>query len=169
MTICAWNRECLLGEIIDGQVKLNEYGQSVADCWNKIPAHFPHVELDVFVVMPNHFHGIILLGDRRGKACLAPTLKHGGNSKGMACHVPTKEFGKPVAGSLSTIIGGFKSAATKQINIIRNISGAPVWQRNYYEHVIRDEDELRRIREYIVTNPLQWQDDENNPVNIKTK
>ena len=80
---------------------------------------------------------------------------------------PTKEqFGKPVSNSIPTIVRLFKSTATKQINEIRNTPGFPVWQRNYYEHIIRNEDELNRIREYIINNPLQWPEDENNPANI---
>ena len=86
--------------------------------------------------------------------------------KGMARHAPTREFAKPIAQSLPTIIGAFKSAVTKHINITRNTQGRPVWQRNYYEHVIRDERKLFAIRKYIRNNPLNWDRDEDNPVNI---
>jgi len=114
-----------------------------------------NVEPDEFIVMPNHFHGII-------------TIKAGNIRRGMARHAPTgREFAKPVANSLSTIIGAFKSAVTKSINILRNTPGMPVWQRNYFEHVIRNEKELSRIREYIRLNPLQWDIDIENPENIK--
>ena len=86
----------------------------------------------------------------------------------MARHAPTgRQFAKPIANSLSTIIGAFKSAVTRQINQVRNIQGLPVWQRNYYDHIIRNETELNRIRQYISHNPLQWVNDENNPANIK--
>ncbi|MFH1395175.1 MAG: transposase [Candidatus Omnitrophota bacterium] len=122
---------------------LNEYGEIACKCWGEIPEHFSHVALYEYSVMPNHVHGIINI--RRGTACRAPT---------MEC------FGKPVIGSLSTIIRSFKSAVTKQINAIYNTSGTRLWQRNFYEHVIRDENDLTRVREYIINNPINWELDE---------
>jgi REP element-mobilizing transposase RayT len=120
-------------------------------CWLEIPRHFQDIELDEWVVMPNHLHGIIIITDaRRGTACRAPTSV-------------IERFGKPISGSLPTIIRSFKSAATKRINDLRGTTRAPVWQRNYYEHVIRNEDELNRLRRYILDNPVQWNIDENNP------
>jgi len=74
-----------------------------------------------------------------------------------------RKFGKPIAGSLSTIVGAFKSAATKQINILRNAPGSPVWQRNYYEHIIRNEESLQHLRQYIHNNPLLWREDQLRP------
>ncbi len=104
--------------------------------------------------MPNHFHGIIII--TAGNIC-----------RGMARHAPTgRQFAKPIANSLSTIIGAFKSAVSKSINILRNSPAMPVWQRNYFEHVIRNKKELFRIREYIRLNPVQWDIDEENPENI---
>jgi len=152
VTICAQNRECLLGDIVDGETRLNDAGKMVKRCWGEIPTHFPHVELDEFIVMPNHMHGIIVI---------CPT------GRGMACRAPTqRQFAKPIAGSLSTIIGSFKSATTRQINHIRNTPGHHVWQRNYYERIIRSEEEMDRIRTYIIDNPVKWAGDEDNPVNI---
>lgn len=151
-TICARSRECLFGDIIDGEMRLNDAGRIVWDVWRKISKHFPHVDADEFVVMPNHVHGITVVNpDRRG----------------MACHAPTyRQFAKPIAGSFPTIIGFFKSEITRRINLQRNTPGYPVWQRNYYERIIRDEEEMGRIREYIIENPMRWGEDENNPVNI---
>ncbi len=153
MTICSWNRECMFGDVVDGEMRLNKYGQIVKKEWLQTGDIRQLVELDEFIVMPNHVHGILEITDYgRGTLQRAPTKEH---------------FGKPVPNSLPTIIRLFKSASTKQINILRNTPGFPVWQRNYYEHIIRNEDELNRIRKYIITNPLKWDEDENNPINIK--
>src|SRR5262249_23096004 len=120
---------------------------------------FPNVELDEFVVMPNHIHGILVLGtdgvdNPEGKACLAPTI--------FEPHAGVAKFGKLMAGSLGAVIGSFKSAVSKQINQWRNMSGAAIWQRGYYEHIVRDENELHRIRQYILDNPLKWSTDAEN-------
>ncbi|MBC7263420.1 MAG: transposase [Chloroflexi bacterium] len=152
VTICTQNRECLFGTIADGKMVLNPLGEIAAVCWNAIPVHFRDVELDEYVVMPNHIHGIIVILDRadyrRGTACRAPTMER---------------FGRPLSGSLATIVRSFKSAATKRINEWRCTPGAVVWQRNYYEHIIRNEREWDAIREYIYLNPTQWDQDIENP------
>ena len=151
VTVCAQDRACLFGAIVDGQMRLNAAGREAGQCWLQIPRHFPNVELDEFVVMPNHLHGIVALGDGgRGTACRAPTVER---------------FGKPISGSLPTVLRSFKSAVTKRINALQETPGAAVWQRNYYEHIIRDEASLHGIREYIVNNPLQWALDRENPTN----
>jgi REP element-mobilizing transposase RayT len=152
ITICANSRECLFGDVVGEEMRLKDAGQMVRDIWHRIPEHFPHADIDEFIVMPNHVHGIIVIN---------PT------GRGMACHAPThRQFAKPITGSLSTIVGSFKSAITRQINLIRNTPGCSVWQRNYYEHVIRSEEEMNRIREYIIENPVKWSEDENHPANI---
>jgi len=152
ITICTHARACLFGEIVDGKMRLNDAGRMVQGCWDAIPKHFPDVVTDECVVMPNHIHGIVWVG--KGTACRAPTT----------CHVPTVEqFGKPVSGSLPTIIRSFKSAVTKRINESHGAAGAPVWQRNYYEHIIRDDESLNQIRQYIIDNPAQWAMDRENP------
>ena len=111
------------------------------------------MRLDEFVVMPNHVHGILVIADnRRGTACRAPTT--------------VERFGRPVTGSLPTIVRSFKSVSTKRINKVRNTPGIPVWQRNYYEHVIRSEKELDRIRQYIAHNPASWTEDAERPPNL---
>ncbi len=150
VTMCTFGGECRFGEIVNNEMRLNSSGGIVKKCWEDIPNHCADVALDVFTIMPNHVHGIIVIqnGPGRGKACLAPTKR---------------QFGNPPAGSLSSIIGSFKSAASRHVNLIRNSPGRPLWQRNFYEHVIRKEDDLNRIREYIVNNPYKWPEDENNP------
>ena len=148
VTICAHERECLFGEIADGEMVLNEYGQIVREEWLRSFDLRAEVERDEFVVMPNHFHGIMVLHDGRGTARRAPTVER---------------FGHPVSGSLPTVMRAFKSAVTRRINRIRTTPGTPVWQRNYYEHIIRNDDKLQRIREYITNNPAYWTMDIENP------
>lgn len=151
--ICTEQKRCLFGAIANKQLILNEFGNIASNCWQAIPEHFPKIKLDEFVIMPNHVHGILIVTNNsaddincRGKALPCPYYKG--------------EFGKPVSGSISTIIGSFKSAVTKQINIIRNSKGTSVWQRNYYDHIIRNEESLNKIRKYIINNPLSWENDQ---------
>jgi len=144
VTVCTWRSECLFGVIIDGRMHLSGAGEIVKQCWEEIPRHFPNAGLDASIVMPNHVHGIIVLTDRDPRA-LDVGARHA---------VPSRSgFGKPVPGSLATIIRSFKSAASRKIRA--TVHHTPdVWQRNYYEHIIRDDDELNGIREYIFRNPL---------------
>jgi REP element-mobilizing transposase RayT len=138
----------MFGEIADGETRLSNLGHVAEECWAAIPAHFIHVEVDAFCVMPNHFHGILVMTDRRGTTCRVPTVER---------------FQKPVAGSLPTIIRSFKSAVTRRIREMQRGSDFVVWQRNYYERVIRGEFELKKVRGYIADNPLRWAADANNP------
>jgi REP element-mobilizing transposase RayT len=159
ITICTHNRTCVFGEVVDGMMRLNEYGVIVREEWFRSAVLRPYLRLlpEEFVVMPNHVHGIIWIVDDVGaRRCRAPTLE-------FRAPTPTAErFGKPVPGSIPTIVRAFKSAVTKRINDRCGTAGAPVWQRNYYEHVIRTEESLERIREYILTNPLRWHLDREN-------
>ena len=161
VTICTKDRACLFGDVSDGVMRLNQMGQIVWQCWLAIPDHFPHVLLDEFVVMPNHVHGIIVImathivGARHAVgATHASPLQND--------DTPTRPRG-PQRQSVASIVGSFKSAATKRINEQRGTPGAPVWQRNYYEHIIRDDESLNRIRQYIAENPLHWYLDRENP------
>jgi len=147
VTICAFQRECLFGEVVGGEMRSNATGMVVEACWRVISTHFHNVLLDEFVVMPNHFHGILhVVGEKQGSS--ASPLRDG-----------------TLSGSLGAIIQNFKSVSTRKINKLRNNPGCPVWQRNYYEHVVRNEADLTSIREYIANNPLKWEFDENNPAN----
>ena len=146
ITICTKNREHLFGQIENGIMILNEFGEIANNEWSKTADIRDNVELLEYIIMPNHMHGIILLNDMDDR-------------RGTARRAPTMQFGKPIPRSLPTIIRAFKSAVTKQINILRNKPGMPVWQRNYYEHIIRNEKSYYRIAEYIIYNPLKWQDD----------
>ena len=166
VTICTWNRECLLGEIVAGEMRLNEYGHIVVECWLAIPQHFPRVELDAFVVMPNHIHGIIMIA---GATHPSPDLvgaTHASPDPVGATHaspLQKQHRSGPNPQSLGAIVGSFKSAAAKRINEFRGTPGFPVWQRNYYEHIIRNESALQRIRMYIQNNPINWDLDSENP------
>jgi len=140
VTICTYNRELSL--------QADQVKEAVRSVWLGLPARFPRVVLDELVIMPNHLHGIIIL---------APTAACGGAArKGAASSAPT----------LGAIIRAFKSISAILSNKILNRSGLPFWQRNYYEHVIRDEDELNIIRQYICDNPRNWLDDPDNPSNL---
>jgi len=147
VTICAADRRCLFGGIKQAEVHLSPIGQIVTECWSNIPQHFPNAELDVFVLMPNHLHGIIIIPGR-GAAYRAPT---------------SAQFGKPVSSSLPTILGSFKAAVTK---LARESTSQPdliVWQRNYFEHIVGNDRALDKIRDDIEANPWNWATDHENP------
>jgi REP element-mobilizing transposase RayT len=163
---------------------LNEYGQVVENEWLQTKNIRSNIETDIYAIMPNHFHGIVVLHEDSvgARRCLAqenlmnvgyPDDSNGddrqlqGNSmKKKKGDPPDRPYGLK-RGSIGAIIGQFKSLVTKQINQMRNTPGTLVWQRNYYEHIIRNEKDLYAIREYIQNNPLKWDLDENNPVNVK--
>ncbi len=186
VTIIAWQRECLFGEVVDGMMRLNDPGRMALECWDGLPGHFPHVKLDEFVVMPNHFHAILSIvgnveanvGAKQGVSASPDSDDdaHGGNNKGEYGNnkgEAGESFASPlphgtVRGSLGAIIQNFKSVSTRKINKIRKNPGAPVWQRNYYERVIRDDRELDGIRRYIAGNPVRWEEDENHPARVES-
>ena len=154
VTMVSHMRECLFGYVTGGRVTLNAFGEIVADEWKKSGDIRKNMEFDVFVIMPNHVHGIVHIVDRRGDRRVAPTMPD-------APLTPAKHL-------LPSFVSGFKSVVTKRINELRRMPGMAVWQRNYYEHIIRDEVSLNRIREYIINNPLQWDSDPENPMATKT-
>ncbi|MDO8446369.1 MAG: transposase [Deltaproteobacteria bacterium] len=161
VTVCAWQRGCLFGEIVDGKTRFNEYGRIVENEWLITPNVRDNVELDYYIVMPNHFHGILIINDVGATRWVAQGI----TSHERAIHriAPTKTLKSNTIGS---IMGQFKSIVTKRINELRDNLGCPLWQRNYYEHIIRSDDELNRTRQYIIDNPLKWELDEENPANI---
>jgi REP element-mobilizing transposase RayT len=168
VTICTLQRECLFGEIVNGEMVSNDMGRIVVDEWEKTGLIRSNVDLDVFAVMPNHFHAIFLIHDNVGAQCMRP------ESVAKATMLQTNDNRAHVSaplrrqsGSIGSVFAGFKSATTKQINMLRNNPGCPLWQRNYYERVIRNEDELSRAREYIINNPMKWELDKENPVNCR--
>jgi REP element-mobilizing transposase RayT len=145
ITICTHNRKCMFGQVGAGSkpaqfhdtqftnpMFLNKYGEIVIDTWEDLVNHITGIELDAFVIMPNHVHGIVVIGEA------APC-------------------------SLSEIVRQLKTFSARRINKMRGTQGILVWQRNYYEHIIRGEDDLNSLREYIDNNPVNWQLDENYP------
>jgi len=194
VTLVTHQRECLFGEIVDGEMLLNEIGRIVRDEWFRSAEIRREIALDPdeFVVMPNHIHGIVWIcnmGDDVGSHGVGAdgvgadgvgadgVGAHGVGADGVGAHgvgadgVGADGVGAhgraPLPGqrlprSLSSFIAGFKSAVTKRINEYRGTPGVPVWQRNYFEHIIRDDGELERIRQYIMNNPALWKEDREN-------
>ena len=164
VTICTYNRKSLFGNVQDGLMVLNDLGQAVRSEWLRTPEIRREADLDAFQVMPNHLHLIVFI--HRG---LPPGRSNGENEEapenaGASGSAPRHRPQRPPQ-SLGSLMAGFKAAATKRINHIRQTPGAPVWQRNYYERVLRDERELEAAREYIIGNPAKWDKDANNPRN----
>ena len=150
----------LFGDVVDGSMQINEVGDIVHDEWLRSADMRPRLEIDTFVIMPNHIHGIVTIPDRDVGATCGRPLSDEPSSPTRA--TAGRPYG-PASESIGAFIAGFKSAATRRINALRGSPGAPVWQRNYYEHIIRDEDEFERIRWYINDNPRRWAEDEYNP------
>jgi len=159
ITICTHNRQFLFGNIVDGEIMLNKFGELVKTEWQKTGIIRPNIVIDAFVIMPNHLHGILIINDEfcygRDTLQRVSTIGRKTNENNQI-----EQFGKPTKNSIPTIVRLFKSTTTKQINQIRQTPGIPVWQRNYYEHIIRDTDDLSRIRHYIANNPKNWKNDE---------
>ena len=165
ITIVAQERQCLFGEVMNWKMVLNDFGKIIEYHWQKLPQHFKHIKLEVFQIMPNHFHGVIMITDTvicRGKAFNVKNSTIESKSFKNALPLTVRPHGtKP--GSLAAIVQNFESVTTRKINRIRKTPGQKLWQRNYYEHIIRNDYDLNRIREYIMNNPLQWEMDDENP------
>jgi putative transposase len=153
VTICMRDRQCVLGKINDGLMQPSQRGLIVERCWADIPNHHSFVELDAFIVMPNHLHGILcFVGD------VAAT---------PASPLPHRAHG-PAPQSLGSVVGSFKSAVTRSINRIVPGAATKLWQQNYYEHVIRNDCAHDAVRQYILENPQRWDADEENPSGVGT-
>ncbi|MDA8414334.1 MAG: hypothetical protein M0023_11190 [Desulfobacteraceae bacterium] len=161
VTICVHDRECLFGEIVDGVMVRNDFGRIVTEEWTRSAELRSEIELDNCVIMPNHFHGIVVISGNTDNG----VQRGGGQCRGDRPVAPTMPGPRPK--SLGAMMAGFKSAVTKRINELRDAPGVPVWQRNYYEHVIRDEADYNRIAEYISTNPQRWIEDKLHPANFR--
>ncbi|RYX84163.1 transposase [bacterium] len=148
MTICTHERRPAFGKIENGQMRLHPFGKVAHARWQAIPKHHQGVTLDSFVVMPNHIHGILSLENE------APPTQEQENELRL--------FGSPQSGSISTIIGSFKSSVTRKIGEARHCP-TKVWQERFWDHIIRDEHDLQRQREYIFNNPANWDTDELHP------
>ena len=154
VTIVAQARACLFGEEVDGNVHLSKTGRMVSDCWQWLESQYAYVALDEYVLMPNHLHGLIMITDnvRRGGSRTAPTGE--GSPTGKR---------KP----LGRLIGAFKTVSTKQVKLAHDLPGKTLWQRNYFEHVVRSEESLDKIRQYIRDNPARWEFDRENPMAVR--
>ncbi|MBT1070730.1 transposase [Pelotalea chapellei] len=189
VTLCVYGRECLLGDIRNSEMVLNDAGNAVREWWQGVSDHFVNVHLDEFMIMPNHFHGIVVITDA-GTEITRPLLKNdetagitpdspeyvgAGSPRPLLNSTNMNRGGAilmnqggetPPLPTLGQIIGYFKYQSTKQTNQMRGNPGCPVWQRNYYERVIRDERELDAARKYILENPIKWDLDRENPTNV---
>lgn len=143
VTVCANKRIEWFGKIENGEMGLNEYGNIVLRCWNDLPNHYAHAKLDIFTIMPNHIHGIIIIENVPvGEGFKpSPTINHG----------------------LPEIIRGFKTFSSRRINERIICGNRFQWQRSFYDQIIRGEEALARMREYILNNPKKWELDAENP------
>lgn len=174
VTIVAQGRECLFGDIIDGEIYLSKYGEIIQKWWDEIPIHFPNVELGAFVIMPNHVHGIIYIVTDRRSEILSPRDHPNNNIQDEYVDGNNKQGGEQQQGgetpplrrpTLGQIVAYFKYQSTKEMNKIETEKSiTKFWQRSYYEHIIRNEKELQQKTDYIMDNPSQWDEDDENPV-----
>lgn len=154
VTICVVKRHCVLSQIRDSKVVLSSFGKIVSACWNDLPNHYSHIELDEFVVMPNHVHGIIRIVGAGFKPALtgAPSAPYANTGAGLK---PA-----PTMHGLAEVVRALKTFSARRINTFRKTAGAAFWQRNYYEHIIRNGEDLKNVRDYIIANPVNWENDE---------
>lgn len=182
VTVVTWHRETLFGEIANREMRLNKVGKIVEWEWLELPKRLPYISLGAYVVMPNHFHGILFIHENVGATRQDPirpwsdagpsqtitTVSTDGsplrqtitneNTNGS----PLRPNG-PKPSSLGAILAQFKSRVTKRIWKIPEFKGMPIWQRNYYEHILRNHKDLESKTNYILANPLLWEPDDENP------
>lgn len=150
VTICTHNHKCIFGEVVNEEIHLSKEGEIVKEEWLKTPKIRPEIELDVFTIMPNHIHGIIIIKDE--SIITKGVVGMHGRASLQRQH-----------SSLGSFVAGFKSITTKRINIFRKTPHAYIWQKRFYDHIIRNEKDLNNIRDYIINNPLKWSLDKENP------
>jgi REP element-mobilizing transposase RayT len=143
VTICTMSRQCRFGDVVDATVALSAVGRVVDETWQWLAAHHDYVDVGPYIVMPNHLHGIIMLAPDEGGSRTAPTAP---------AVTPRKPVGR--------LIGAFKTVSTKRVNEVLGTPGDALWQRNYWEHIVRDDESLGRIADYIVNNPITWESDQ---------
>lgn len=160
VTVCTHGRWCLFGEVVDEEMQLSSAGKMVEEVWQALPKRSPAIQTDEFVVMPNHVHGIVMINDNDS------------TNTDSTVNTPrvvgaTLVVARPTVGD---VMSAFKSITTTQyIHGVKTNQWTPfngkLWQRNYYEHIIRNDEDLNRVREYILLNPLKWNLDKENPIN----
>ena len=152
LTICAAQRRGVFGEIRGNDTVMSPVGEIVRTCWIEIPQHFPNVKIETYVVMPNHLHGILTIQSKLPDTSIKDKTAR------------TRElFGKPTPGSIPTIVRSLKSAVSKRVRESGLAGGESIWQRGYYEHVLRNTREYVEATNYILLNPARWANDEDNP------
>ena len=161
VTICVRGGGCVLGKVVDGEVVLSEYGRVAEESWLWLEEQYRFVTLDAYVIMPNHMHGIVVYGDLDGAdggggADDGDYASNWGGSRAAATEGNRRK-------TLGRLVGAYKTVTTKQINVFREAQGAPFWQRNFWEHIVRNERALLAIRDYIRTNPARWEADQLHP------
>ena len=162
VTLVTKNRETLFGEIAEGDVRLNTYGQVIHTFWQRLPTTFPSIALDVWIVMPNHLHGILWILRQDGET--GETWQKFADLDARI--IPDQNSDHPKGtqpGSLGAIVGNFKLTTARRINRIRKSPGESVWQRDYYDDIIRNQHHLDAVRNYIRQNPANWQHDTEYP------
>lgn len=172
VTIVTRHRECLFGDVTNGKIRLSKVGKIVEWEWLELPKRLSFVTLGAHMVMPNHFHGILFIHENVRATRHGQINSHTGSEPLQALTtngidgspLPLPRGPKPA--SLGAIIAQFKSRATKRIWKIPEYTETPVWQRNYYEHVIRDDKDLYNKTDYINANPLLWDEDDENPLRV---
>ncbi len=165
VTIVTWHRDILFGEVFNGEMILNKAGKIVLAEWLELPKRLRYVQLGAFIIMPNHVHVIIFIKDEASQALPNQFIRNAllNNDARQSFSQPRG----PKPASLGAIVGQFKSRATDHLWKIPELNNTPIWQRNYYEHIIRDEVDLKNKTDYIEANPSLWDGDEENPLNIK--
>jgi REP element-mobilizing transposase RayT len=164
VTICVNHRLPLFGQIVAGEMLLNDVGIIVRNTWLDLVNHVSNLALHEFVVMPNHFHGIIEIVGAGSKPAHNTRMFHNGNLCPISTSREYRAGLEPArteknAKNLSEIVRQFKTFSARRINESLNVKGTPVWQRNYHEHIIRNEADYLRIANYVEANPLRWQED----------
>ncbi len=184
ITICCKDRECLLGTVEAGKMRLNDYGHIAHAYFKNMPHHYPHTQMHEFVVMPNHVHAIIEIMESVSESSVRATTESSvraiaessvraiaESSVRAMDESPLHESPQQSPPSLrdqrrkmllSKMVGWYKMNTAKQINIMRQMAGVPLWQRNYHDHIIRNEQSYQTISEYIMYNPARWKDDKFN-------
>jgi putative transposase len=171
LTIVAWHRECLFGEVVNREMRLNKVGKVVQWEWEELPRRLQYIDLGAFIVMPNHFHGILIFHEPVGAT--RQELTNYLSGKVHLPHMTTDGIDRsplprgPQPVSLGAVIAQFKSRVTKRLWKVPSLKGTPIWLRNYYEHVIRNEKDLRNKTDYIEANPRLWDEDDENLINAK--
>ena len=148
VTICTHKKQCIFGAVDNGVIQPNHSGELVRECWEALPTHYAGINNQIFIVMPNHVHGIIMLTSENRRSGSKPD--------------PTDSF------SLSEVVRGFNSYSSRAVNEALHSPGTTIWQRSYYEQIIRTEKEYREIGEYIVYNAAKWDNDSENPFLLNT-